>query len=114
MNHTSRDQTAATISEEDACAIGIEAYIYLPLAIMDATRRQAVNVEAGRVLGRGPMNTFTHVRTFPHADFRDVVRPNFDTLYSIAWLDLTKEPMVVATADTGRSGARPLVDIPSR
>jgi Protein of unknown function (DUF1254) len=41
------------------------------------------------------MNTFTHVRQFPPADFRDVVRPNFDTLYSIKWLDLTNEPMVV-------------------
>jgi hypothetical protein len=46
------------------------------------------------------MNAFTHVPIFPPADFRDVVRPNFDTLYSIAWLDLTKEPMVIAVADT--------------
>jgi hypothetical protein len=70
------------------------------MVLMDVTRRQAVNVEKGKVFGRGPMNTFTHVPEFPPADFRDVVRPNFDTLYSIAWLDLTKEPMVVATLDT--------------
>ena|ERR1700733_1091807 len=79
------------INQQDAYEIGVEAYIYLyPLVLMDTTRRQAVNVEPGKVIGRGPMNTFTHVPIFPPADFRDVVRPNFDTLYSIAWLDLTK------------------------
>ena len=89
------------ITEEQAYEIGLEAYTYLyPLVLMDTTRRQSVNVPAGQVFGRGPMNEFTHVPTFPPADFRDVVRPNFDTLYSIAWLDLTQEPMVVAHADT--------------
>jgi hypothetical protein len=101
------------INEQDAYEIGVEAYIYLyPLVLMDTTRRQAVNVEAGQVIGRGPMNVFTHVPIFPPADFRDVVRPNFDTLYSITWLDLTKEPMVVATADTqGRYYLLPMLDM---
>jgi hypothetical protein len=101
------------IDEQQAYEIGIEAYTYLyPLVLMDTTRRQAVNVEAGKVLGRGPMNAFTHVPTFPPADFRDVVRPNFDTLYSIAWLDLTKEPMVVAVPDTqGRYYMLPMLDM---
>jgi hypothetical protein len=89
------------INNQEAYEIGIEAYTYLyPLVLMDATRRQAVNVEAGKFIGRGPMNAFTNVRTFPPADFRDVVRPNFDTLYSIAWLDLAKEPLIVSVPDT--------------
>jgi len=101
------------IDEQQAYEIGIEAYTYLyPLVLMDATRRQAVNVEAGKAFGRGPMNTFTHVPTFPPADFRDVVRPNFDTLYSIAWLDLTKEPMVIGVPDTqGRYYMLPMLDM---
>jgi hypothetical protein len=101
------------INRQEAYEIGIEAYIYLyPLVLMDATRRQAVNVEAGKVIGRGPMNTFTNVRTFPPADFRDVVRPNFDTLYSIAWLDLTKEPLIVSVPDTqGRYYLLPMLDM---
>lgn len=102
-----------TLTEQEAYEIGIEAYTYLyPLVLMDATRRLSVNVEAGKIIGRGPMNTFTHVPIFPPADFRDVVRPNFDTLYSIAWLDLTKEPMVVAVPDTrGRYYMLPMLDM---
>src|SRR5512135_1940916 len=68
---------------------------------MDVTRRQMTNIESGKMAGRGPMNTFTHMRAFPAAEFREVVRPNFDTLYSIAWLDLTKEPRIVSVPDTG-------------
>jgi hypothetical protein len=101
------------INEQDAYEIGVEAYVYLyPLVLMDATRRQAVNIEAGKTIGRGPMNAFINVPIFPPADFRDVVRPNFDTLYSVAWLDLTKEPMVVAAPDTqGRYYMLPMLDM---
>lgn len=106
-------RAADPVSEQEAYEIGIEAYTYLyPLVLMDTTRRQAVNVEPGKAFGRGPMNTFTHVPAFPPADFRDVVRPNFDTLYSIAWLDLTAEPMVVAAPDTeGRYYMLPMIDM---
>jgi hypothetical protein len=101
------------INEQDAYEIGVEAYVYLyPLVLMDATRRQAVNIEAGKTIGRGPMNAFINAPIFPPADFRDVVRPNFDTLYSVAWLDLTKEPMVVAAPDTqGRYYMLPMLDM---
>src|SRR3990170_9035981 len=102
-----------TLTEQDAYESGVEAYTYLyPLVLMDATRRQMTNVEAGKAIGRGPMNAFTHVPIFPPADFRDVVRPNFDTLYSIGWLELTKEPMVVAAPDTqGRYYMLPMLDM---
>jgi hypothetical protein len=83
----------------DAHEVGIEAYIYLyPLVTMDVSRRQMTNIEAGQLPGRGPMNTFVHVREFPTAEFKIVVRPNFDTLYSAAFLDLTDGPMIVSTA----------------
>ena len=79
--------------QSDALAeLGVEAYTYLyPLVIMDLTRRQAVNA-AGKLMQSGPMNTFVHVRELPPADFKGVVRPNFDTLYSLAWLDLDPRP----------------------
>jgi hypothetical protein len=46
------------------------------------------------------MNTFANALAFSAADLKVVVRPNFDTLYSSAYLDLTKESVVVSVPDT--------------
>ena len=87
---------------QEAASIAVDAYIYFyPLVLMDFTRRQMTNVEPGKAPGRGPMNTFVHMRSYPSVDFKDVVRPNFDTLYSIAWLDLSEGPVVVSVPDLG-------------
>lgn len=94
--------------------VGINAYIYLyPLVTMDTTRRQAINIEPGKRPGFGPVNTFSHIREFPAADFRTVVRPNFDTLYSSAWLDLTSGPVVVSAGaePDGRYYELPMYDM---
>lgn len=104
---------AETVSEEEAHAIGVDAYLYFySLITMDLTRLQSTNVEAGKEPFKGPMNTFVNVRAYPSADFKTVVRSNFDTLYSAAWLDLTKEPMVVSVPDThGRYYLLPMLDM---
>jgi hypothetical protein len=101
------------ITEQDAAAIAVEAYVYFyPLITMDVTRKQLTNVEPGKGALGGPMKTFANVPAFPPADFGAVVRPNFDTLYSSAYLDLTKEPMVVSVPDTGgRYYLLPMLDM---
>jgi hypothetical protein len=107
-------QTASqTIPEQDAHAIAVDAYLYFyPLISMDVTRKQSTNIEAGKEFGKGPMNMFVNVPAFPPADLKVVVRVNFDTLYSIAWLDLTKEPQVVSAPDTGgRYYLLPMLDM---
>jgi hypothetical protein len=85
----------------DPRSLSYDAYTYLyPLVTMEVSRRQATNVEADTKPGFGPPNQFHHLRAFPSADFRAVVRPNFDTLYSSAWLDLTAGPVVIHAPDT--------------
>src|SRR6185437_14200288 len=104
---------ADPITPEEAHAIGVDSYLYFyPLVTMDVTRQQLTNVEAGKSEIGGPMNMFANVQAFPTADMRVVVRPNFDTLYSSGWLDLTKEPMIVSAPDTGgRYYLLPMLDM---
>ncbi|MGH8346489.1 MAG: DUF1254 domain-containing protein [Pseudomonas sp.] len=101
------------ITAEEAHAIGVDAYIYFyPLLSMDITRKQFTNIEPGKEFGKGPMNMFVSVPQYPPAEFKGVVRSNFDTLYSIAWLDLTNEPLVIAAPDTeGRFYLLPMLDM---
>lgn len=101
------------LEEQEAREYAVEAYTYLyPLVTMDVTRRQTTNVEPGKVLGRGPMMTVINIRAFPAAEYRDVVRPNFDTLYSAAWIDLTDGPVELTVPDSGgRYYLLPLLDM---
>ena len=106
-------QAQSAVTEQEAQSIAVDAYIYFyPLILMDITRKQSTNIEPGKEIGKGPMNMFVNVPQYPPPDFKGVVRSNFDTLYSIAWLDLTKEPQVVSAPDTnGRYYLLPMLDM---
>ena len=110
---TAQAGAETSITEQEAHAIGVDAYLYFyPLLSVDITRRVATNVEAGKIPGFGPANMFHSFSAFPTADFKTVVRPNFDTLYSSAFLDMTKEPMVVSAPNTdGRYYLLPMLDM---
>jgi hypothetical protein len=106
-------QIETLITAQEAHAIGVAAYLYFyPLITMDITRKVFTNVEPGKEFGRGPMNTFQSMPAYPAASDKGVVRYNFDTLYSAAWLDMTKEPMIVSVPDTnGRYYLLPMLDM---
>ncbi|WP_427184960.1 DUF1254 domain-containing protein [Bordetella bronchialis] len=102
------------LSQDEANAIALDAYVYFyPLVSMDVTRKQSTNVASGgEKPGFAPPNVISNWPAFPAADVKLVVRPNFDTLYSSAFLDLTREPVVVSVPDTGgRYYLLPMLDM---
>ncbi len=106
-------RAAEPITEQEAHAIAVDAYLYLyPLVTMDVTRKQLVNGGTTASVFQAPMNAFANVPAYPGAEDKAVVRPNFDTLYSSGWLDLTKEPAIVSVPDThGRYYLLPMLDM---
>jgi hypothetical protein len=104
---------AQPINPQEAHDIAVNAYLYFYSPVtMDLTRKQLINTAPGKGSIGAPMNTFANIDAYPTADMRAVVRPNFDTLYSSAWLDLTKEPVVVSVPDThGRYYLLPMLDM---
>jgi hypothetical protein len=106
--------SAKESSALDPDTIAAEAYIFFyPMVLMDITRAQATNIEKwdGKGLS-APMNTFGHFRAFPPLTFKTVVRPNFDTMYSSLWMDLTSEPMILTIPDSkGRYYLMPALDM---
>src|ERR1700759_3196158 len=92
-------------------ALASEAYIYgYPLVTMEMTRRVMTNV-AAPVGTRAPMGQLVKMRQYPDASFTDVTAPNADTLYTTAWLDVSKEPWVFSIPDLkGRYALFPMLD----
>lgn len=78
-----------------------DAYIFgYPLVLMDATCRVMTAVASPNG-SRAPLNQLAHRRTFPDPSSNHIVTPNADTLYSIAWLDLAAEPVVLSIPAMG-------------
>ena len=72
--------------------IAEEAFTFgLPLVLVDITRRQ--------LDAEGEMNQFLHDTVLPDHTFREFVRPNVDTLYSNAFLDLSGGPILLSLPD---------------
>ena len=100
-----------SVTETEAVEIGTDAYIFgYPLVTMEMTRRVMTNVATpdGQ---HAPMGQFALMREYPTAAFHDVTAPNADTLYSAAWLDLTREPYIFSIPDAqGRYYLMPMLD----
>ena len=72
-------------------------YLYgFSLVLMEATRESQML----------PSNRIVNTRSFPDPSDTNIVRPNRDTLYSIAWLDLTAGPVILSLPDTSGPDGR--------
>jgi len=92
---------AADLTPAEAKAIAEEAYIYgYSLISVEMTRKVMTNVVKPEG-NRAPMGHLTNKRECPNASFRDVTAPNADTLYSNAFINVSKEPWIVSWPDMG-------------
>ncbi len=79
-----------------ALNLGTQAYVYgYPLLDTNRVFRTATSVNVSDGAGGGPVNQFSHIRRLADPSDKTVVAPNHDTLYSIAWLSLVSQPIVV-------------------
>jgi hypothetical protein len=86
-------QGPQALTPKEAQEIAIDAYIYgYSLITTDVTRIQMSNVAQVEEM-RAPTGTFFNIKRYPPATYRGVSATNADTLYSVAWLDLS-EPQV--------------------
>jgi len=86
---------------EEAVGIATEAYVYgYPLVTMDMTRKQLTNVAVPDA-AHAPMGQLLKLRSYPAVDNHAVTAPNADTLYTMAWLDVSREPWILSVPDMG-------------
>lgn len=99
-----------TPAEEDLPALLEKAYIFtLPLMMTDATVRAATNtVKATRT--QAPANQFIHAEALATAEFKNVVTPNVDTIYSQLMLDLSEDAVIMELPRTDRFCTAQLLD----
>jgi hypothetical protein len=95
-------QTTLTASQTEK--IATDAYIYgYALVTSELTRLAAINTAAPnpRTL-QAPMNSIVSIPAYPPADYKGVTAPNADTLYSVGFFDLSKEPIVFSYPEMGK------------
>ncbi|MGI5472854.1 DUF1254 domain-containing protein [Streptomyces sp. CA-132043] len=81
----------------DAFTTAFEAYLWgYPLVLMERTRKLLTHREHRR---GAPANTFQHRSKLATPRDREIVKPNNDTLYSSAWLDLSHGPLILEVPD---------------
>ena len=78
-----------------------EAYLFgYPLVTMDMTRRHETNVRVPDD-AHAPMGQLVKLRAYPAVDDHGAAAPNADTLYTMAWLDVSAGPWVFSIPDMG-------------
>src|SRR5215470_19277123 len=88
--------------EQYAYTLGVQAYIYgFPYVYMTELRRYQVAASVAPNLPHMAVNHFWNNQVMGEPESQAGGSPNNDTLYSIAWLDLSKEPVILTVPDLG-------------
>jgi hypothetical protein len=104
---------SAALTQDAANKAALDAYVYgFSLVLMDVTREQSTNVAKPTYTIAAPLDQFSNIPEFPPPENHAVVAPNADTLYSVAWIDLSKGPVVFHVPDyKGRYFLMPMLDM---
>jgi len=103
-SHLRRDPADALDDwhEQYAYTLGVQAYIYgFPYVYMTELRCYQVAATVAPNLPHMAVNHFWHNQVMGEPESQAGGSPNNDTLYSIAWLDLSKEPVILSVPDLG-------------
>jgi hypothetical protein len=86
---------ATQAAKDPLTKAAVEAYVYLyPLVVFGVSYEVLTNVEKPTWESlSAPLNQFMSVRQ-DRPDNHGVILPSTDTLYTLAWVDVTKEPIV--------------------
>jgi hypothetical protein len=90
--------------EEYAYTLGVQAFVFgLPYVYLPTLRWNWVTQPKppGSFEPYAPLNHFWNGRTLANATWRGGGAPNQDTLYSMAWVDVSKEPIILSHPDMG-------------
>ena len=92
---------AADLTPQEAKKLAVDAYIYgYPLMTSDVTEKAFINTIAPNPQTfQAPLNQFVSLPKYPPADYKGVTAPNADTLYSAAFIDVSKEPILLSYPD---------------
>ncbi|MFN8498529.1 MAG: DUF1254 domain-containing protein [Anaerolineae bacterium] len=86
---------------EYAYSLAVQAFIYgFPYVYNAFTRYKWTNIpQDPKHVPYSPVNKFWHAQEVLDATYRDGGCPNNDTAYSVAWIDVSQEPIIVSVPD---------------
>lgn len=115
-SHSCSSSSETTLSPAEAQAIAEEAYIFAYPMLHNYHTMYVQAIDTGNDSQGNPkgliFNIIANSSKLADSNSKDVVRPNNDTFYSAAWLDLRKEPVVITVPEiTDRYYSFQLVDL---
>jgi hypothetical protein len=94
------DSFSPATKEELAYATGVQAFIYSYPLLHVNQFRYMFNAPAAPTF-RGPANQLNHSRQLASSQKGTAASPNNDTLYTLAFLDLSEQPVLIDTPEMG-------------